>query len=928
MPGLICVKAANGATRQAHLKRAGWGRGMETTWTIAGLVQGMEKRGNAPAIMALRGADAVETWSYRRVSQTARALAGGLIEDGVAPGERIAVLAPNSAPWIIAALALASAGAVAAPIDDLADGDQVRAILADIGARRIFTTRRHLADIDALPDRAGLRVYLLDTGDDQPDGTRPWRSLLPDGRPPLPDVSPSHAASLFYTSGTTGPPKSFVLTHANLAANVEAIAREGLVGPGDRALLPLPLHHAYPYTVGMLTALESGVAVVLPQATTGRDILAALNAARATLIIGVPRLYQALLDGVAMRAAALGAAMRVLFRAALALSVWSREYLRLPLGRALFAPVRRRVGPNLRLLISGGARLDRGLSLKLEALGWRVYAGYGLAETASVFTCNLPGRKRLGSAGKPLAGGKVRINAPDDHGVGEVQLSGPSITGGYRNDAAANAAAFTDDGWFRTGDLGYLDRDGFLFVTGRVKETIVLGGGKKVNPEDVEAVYAAHDTIEEIAVLEDDGRLVALMRPDRRALRRMGTVDAEQAVRVALSEAGKSLPPHARVTGFAIARTPLPRTRLGKFRRFLLPDIYRRAKAGEPREPAPTLSAEDRAFLADPRAEAAWSVIQARYRALRPGLDWDLTLDLGLDSLEWMALSVELEARTGVAVASETLSRAHTVRDLIAAVVEGQEQTGAQRDAAQDRLIAERERWIAPTGAMTTLAARLLHVLDRAVMRVLFRLRVRGLAHLPRSGPFVLIANHASDLDPLALAAALPWRQARRLYWSGDVARLFSSRLRRLFCRVVHIYPIDERAPPTAIETGVAVLERGNALAWFPEGWRSPDGRLQPFRPGIGVLLHQAAERAPMPIQVLPVHIEGSFEALPRTRRRPRLHPIRITIAAPLTPGELAARGHGDTPQARIASALEAAVADMMDGDGEPQSNSTDLRGG
>ena len=144
------------------------------------------------------------------------------------------------------------------------------------------------------------------------------------------------------------------------------------------------------------------------------------------------------------------------------------------------------MAPHLRYLVSGGARLATETAEQLEALGWTVLSGYGLAETASLFTGNRPEDRCLASAGKPLADGEIRIASPDQEGIGELELRGPSITMGYLNNPEANRTSFTQDGWFRTGDLGFVDRRGFLHVTGRSKEILVLGGGKKVNPEDLE----------------------------------------------------------------------------------------------------------------------------------------------------------------------------------------------------------------------------------------------------------------------------------------------------------------------------------------------------------------------------------------------------------------------------------------------------------
>jgi long-chain acyl-CoA synthetase len=870
-------------------------------WTVARLLQRMEARGEAPAVLSVREGW-VEAWSYRELTDTVRCLAAGLREAGLASGEPVAIYGPNAPEWIAVALALNTVGALVVPVDDIAGDEHARSVLADSGARWLFSTRAHLAALRRIVGLEGFRLYTLDASEEREAGATSWRRLLAETPGPIPELRPDEPACLFYTSGTTGPPKAFILTHANIGTNVQALAAEGLVAPGDRALIPLPLHHAYPYVVGMLTSLETGMAIVLPQSVTGPHIAQALHAARVTVIVGVPRLYEALLSGLEAHVAAHGRLAKRLFSSLLDACIWSGQRLDFAIGPWLLRPIRRQIGPELRLLISGGARLEADLSWKLETLGWQALAGYGLAETASVFTGNLPGRKRLGSAGTPLADGQLRIANADETGVGEIELRGSSVTSGYRNNPEATRAAFTRDGWFRTGDLGYLDADGFLFVTGRAKEVIVLGGGKKVNPEDLEKTYATNPVIGEIAVLERSGQLVGLVRPNPERLREIGTLNVDHAVRVALAEVGQGLPPYQRLAGFAIAGLPLPRTRLGKYRRFLLPEIYDVAQKGVREAPRAVLSAEDRRFLANPIAAGAWDLVSARYADKGPTLDAHLALDLGVDSLEWMGLSLELEARLGVALFEEDIARIETVRDLLTALIRASARPGAERRMREQRILADRERWLRPLGPVLTVLGLSLFALNKLAMRVLFRLRTEGLEHLPPTGPFLLVPNHVSDLDPLAVAAALPFGRLRRVYWAGDVVRLFGTALTRVLCRAVHLYPVDERMPSLAIETASLVLSRGNAQVWFPEGWRSPDGRLQRFLPGVGDLVVKT--RAP----ALPVYISGTFQAMPRTRRWPRPHPIRLVIGAALDPETLEARGQGESAEERVANALRAEV--------------------
>jgi len=201
-----------------------------------------------------------------------------------------------------------------------------------------------------------------------------------------------------------------------------------VVGPRDRALLPLPLHHAYPFVVGMLTTLTIGTAIVLPGGTTGPMLVRAMRDAEVTTIIGVPRLYDAIWTALETRIATHGRAVRVFWRALLQSANFVQRSSGLRLGRLLFAPVRRGIAARLRLLVSGGSRLERETEDRLEALGWTVLSGYGLAETASLFTGNRPDARRSGSVRRPLADGKVRIADPDEDGIGEIELYGSSIS--------------------------------------------------------------------------------------------------------------------------------------------------------------------------------------------------------------------------------------------------------------------------------------------------------------------------------------------------------------------------------------------------------------------------------------------------------------------------------------------------------------------
>jgi long-chain acyl-CoA synthetase len=472
-------------------------------WTIGGLLRDIAARGRHPAVVSF-GEDGMATWDSADLADKVLRFSFGLRQAGTVRGSAVGLWAPNSPVWIIAALAVLAAGGALVPIDDLADPEQFAAALKSSNARLVITTTRHLRECGAALHASGAGAIVLDDGKQPEPAAASWRSLLGERMAGPADAAGDEPAVLTWTSGTTGSPKAFVLTHRNIATNVAAVQRLAVVGRHDRALLPLPLHHAYPFVVGMLAPLAIGTTIVLPGGSSGPLLMRALREAEVTTIVGVPRLYEALAAAIDARVDARGRTTRLAWRGLLRSAIVVQRSTGLPLGHILFAPIRRGVAPKLRLLVSGGARRDRGIEGRLAALGWQVLSGYGLAETASLFTCNGPNARRIGSVGRPLAG-EIRIARPDDEGIGEIELRGAAITAGYLDDPEATLAAFTEDGWFRTGDLGFIDRDGFLFVAGRIKETLVLGGGRKVNPEDLERAYGHASEIAELALLEDKG---------------------------------------------------------------------------------------------------------------------------------------------------------------------------------------------------------------------------------------------------------------------------------------------------------------------------------------------------------------------------------------------------------------------------------------
>ena len=620
-------------------------------------------------------------------------------------------------------------------------------------------------------------------------------------------------------------------------------------------------------------------------------------------MIAVPRLYEAMLAGIERKMDALGSVALGSYRRLLSFSTWLFCRFGWRTGRLLFFPLHRQVGPSLRLLASGGAPLKPETAAQLNGLGWEVLVGYGLSETSPILTFNPKGRARPGSVGQPVKDTDIRIEPQPDvePGTGEIQARGPSVFAGYWHNEEATKEGFTDDGFFRTGDLGRIDDDGYLFIVGRSKEMIVVAGGKNIFPEDVEAVYGKSELIQELAVLDHDGRLVGLIVPQAEPEGGAGG-RLRQRFRAEVERYGQELPSYERITDFALTAQSLPRTQIGKLRRHLLPDLYDRAKSARGPVEEATLSDDDRALLERTPADQVWAWLQKRFKGTRLTLDTSPELNLGLDSFEWMSLAMELQERFGFRLTEDDLAGISTLRALLQKVQEAAD-SGQTEALGEGELGVEQERWLQPRGRALEVLARLFFMANYAVMRGLFRVRAEGFEHVPDEGPFLITPNHTSYLDPFAIAAMLSWQQLQQVYWAGWSGLLFRGPVTRTFSRITQVVPVDsERGLTSTLLFARAILNRGNVLTWFPEGERSRDGQMQRFLPGAGLLIQKTR------VPAVPVFIAGSHEAWPPTRRLPRIHPIRLRFGEPLLLADSEPENDDMEGPERIASHLRDAV--------------------
>lgn len=486
-------------------------------------------------------------------TQQVRALAKGFLAAGLEVGDRVGLMARTSYEWTLVDFALWTAGAVPVPVYESSSPEQVAWILHDSGAVAVVVGSGHHAaavasvreEVPALRDvwqlATGALDELLTAGADVSEGQLDERRAA---------VDRSSPATIVYTSGTTGRPKGCLLTHGNflsLAENTAERLAEVVRAPGARTLLFLPLAHVFARFVQVLV-VHAGA--TLGHTAEVRDVLGDLGTFRPTFLLSVPRVLEKIHDSAQARAEAAGRG-RIFAQAASVAQAWSRAQdaggptvvLRLRhaiFDRLVYARLRAALGGRLTHVVAGGAALGERLGHFYRGVGLVVLEGYGLTETTAPATVNTPDALRIGTVGRPLPGVGVRIAAD-----GEVLVRGASVFGGYHGEAPRSG----QDEWWRTGDLGVLDDEGFLTLTGRRKEILVTSSGKNVSPGPLEDRVRAHPLVAQCVVV-GDGRpyvaaLVSLdgeMLPGWAAARGLGDLDLKTArehpaVQQALQEA-------------------------------------------------------------------------------------------------------------------------------------------------------------------------------------------------------------------------------------------------------------------------------------------------------------------------------------------------------------------------------------------------------
>ena len=475
----------------------------------------VEKYGEDLALSKITG----EGLTYAEIGEKVKSVSAFLSEKGIQKGDRVALIGENQPNWGVAYLAITSMGAVVVPIMTEFSATEVHHIIRHSGSKAVFVSSKLYEKVENCDYDNVVSVILIDDFSVVPPKTTTafLKEVIKSGKKEFEkikaaayrlikkdydEIKEDDLASIVYTSGTTGHSKGVMLTHKNIIYDAIATLKMVTITPADRLLSILPLAHTFECTLGFITPLMAGAKVYyLDRPPTASALLPAMAKVKPTIILSVPLVIEKIYK------------MRVL-----------PELTKKPVVKTLykFSPVRKQLhkiagkkliktfGGELRLFPIGGAALAYDVEKFLREAGFPYAIGYGLTETSPVVTGDDNFNTKFRASGRALEGMEVKIDNPDlETGEGEVLIKGPNVMKGYYKDPETTKSVFTEDGWFRSGDLGYLDEEGYLFIRGRSKNVIIGPNGKNIYPEQIEGVINDLPYVLESLVYEKDGKLIA-----------------------------------------------------------------------------------------------------------------------------------------------------------------------------------------------------------------------------------------------------------------------------------------------------------------------------------------------------------------------------------------------------------------------------------
>ena len=656
-------------------------------------------------------------------------------------------------------------------------------------------------------------------------------------------------AVMLYTSGTTGSPKGVMLSSNNIIGEIDGIVEKDVLQANDQMIALLPFHHILPLMATLLLPLREGASIVFVEKIASKEILDVLEKNNVSVMVGVPRVFKLFYDSIKQQIQAKFITRKIY---AIAEKINSKRF-----SRMIFSKVHKKFGGHLNVMVSGGAKLDPEIATFFNVLGFTVCEGYGLTETSPVLAVNSIKYNKVGTVGKALYNTELKI--VDE----ELWVKGPQIMKGYYNKPEKTAEVMTEDGWFKTGDLAEIDKDGYLTIRGRKNSMIVLSNGKNIDPETVEnkIMGLSGPLIKEIGILGHEDKLAAIIVPDLLEFRKQGINNIQTYLKDIIENYNLTASNYKKVLDYKLVEDELPKTRLGKTKRFMLPDLYKKDEKVKEK-------------VEEPQTQEYQAVKEfvAKLKGFEPGPEENLELDLGMDSLDKVELLAYVESTFGIKIDEEKFAEMPNLK-LLSEYIEEKAEFFMNSEVDWKKIIDKAPNREIKNGWLINALRPLIYV----ILKVYFRLKIDRTNKISDE-PQIFVANHQSFVDALVLGALIPSKIQKKTFFLA-INWYFKKGIMKYVADNGNIILVDiDKNVKETVEEIALHIKNGKNVLIFPEGARTKNGKVAKFKKVFAIIAKE------LNVDVQCLGIKGGYEAYSRFMKFPLPKRIEVTVLEKIKP--------------------------------------------
>ena len=758
------------------------------------------------------------------------------------------IIMENRPEWVYTFYAVWDKKVVNVIIDASSNPNEIVYVINDSQPKTIicsnFSEERVIEAINIANYKDSVRVINIDKEnmDFNSIGDKYDKSIL---------VNPEddETAAMLYTSGTTGNPKGVMLSSNNLLGEIDGLFEKEVITFKDQMLVLLPYHHVLPLMATLLLPLKKGLSIVFVEKIASKEILETLEKNNVTIMVGVPRVYKLFYDGIKNQIESKFITRKIY---AIAEKINSKTF-----SKMIFSKVHKRFGGYLNVMVSGGAKLDPEIAKFFNILGFTVCEGYGLTETSPVIAVNSIKFNKVGTVGKGLYNTELKI--VDE----ELWVRGPQIMKGYYNKPEKTAEVITEDRWFKTGDLAEIDKEGYLTIRGRKNSMIVLSNGKNIDPETIEnkIMGLSGSLIKEIGILGYEDKLAAIIVPDLLEFRKQGINNIQAYLKDIIENYNLTVSNYKKVLDYKLVEDELPKTRLGKTKRFMLPDLYRK-----------DIKVKEKTEEPETQEYQAIKEFVSKLKGFEPGPEENLELDLGMDSLDKVELLAYIESTFGIKIDEEKFAEMPNLKLLSEYVLEKAE-FFMNSEVDWKKIIDKAPNREIKNGWLINALRPLIYV----VLKAYFRLKIDRTNKISDE-PQIFVANHQSFVDALVLGALIPSKIQKKTFFLA-INWYFQKGIMKYIANNGNIIlvDIDKNVKETVEEIAVHIKNGKNVLI-FPEGARTKNGKVAKFKKVFAIIAKE------LNVDVQCLGIKGGYEAYSRFMKFPLPKKIEVAVLEKIKP--------------------------------------------